>query len=468
MRRRAVAAVARAAAHVIDAATPASRPRQARRGVSGVRSPFDATPRSRTPVARESAPTGFPRRLSADASSPGTRDSRISIITPALAARLDATVRRRDDLLRSLVADPPPDHRELASMNKELSRVERVVAAWDRVRSRREEIVSLTSVLEDAGSDEELRAMASAERDAAETEAVATEERLATLLLPRDDLADDAPGAVVEVRAGAGGDEAALFAADLLKMYELLAKKRGWRFEMLSSSRQESGGFREAAASLEAVGSHAGDSSRVRGDSEFETDSAYAALRFESGVHRVQRVPATETQGRVHTSTASVAVLPQLDELELDGLVREEDVRVDTMRASGAGGQHVNTTNSAVRLTHAPTNTVVICQDERSQHKNKDKAFKVLRARVAEAKRAEAHASRADARRGLIGSGDRSERVRTYNFKEGRVKDHRVNHLSNDLEGFLSGGDALHEMLDVLEREDRKRRLEAFDEAFGK
>ncbi len=464
MRRRAVAAVARAAAHVIDAATPASRPRQARRGVSGVRSPFDATPRSRTPVARESAPTGFPRRLSADASSPGTRDSRMSIITPALAARLDATVRRRDDLLRSLVADPPPPHREMASMNKELSRVERVVAAWDRVRSRREESASLTSVLEDAASDEELRAMASAERDAAEADATATEERLATLLLPRDDLADDAPGAVVEVRAGAGGDEAALFAADLLKMYELLAKKRGWRFEMLSSSRQESGGFREAAASLEAVGSH----SPVSNSSEFETDSAYSALRFESGVHRVQRVPATETQGRVHTSTASVAVLPQLDELDMDGLVREEDVRVDTMRASGAGGQHVNTTNSAVRLTHAPTNTVVICQDERSQHKNKDKAFKVLRARVAEAKRVEAHASRADARRGLIGSGDRSERVRTYNFKEGRVKDHRVNHLSNDLEGFLSGGDALREMLDVLEREDRKRRLEAFDEAFGK
>ena len=459
MRRRAVAAVARAAAHVIDAATPASRPRQARRGVSGVRSPLDATPRSRTPVARESAPTGFLRRLSADASSPGTRDSRMSIITPALAARLDATVRRRDDLLRSLVADPPPPHREMASMNKELSRVERVVAAWDRVRSRREESASLTSVLEDAASDEELRAMASAERDAAEADATATEERLATLLLPRDDLADDAPGAVVEVRAGAGGDEAALFAADLLKMYELLAKKRGWRFEMLSSSRQESGGFREAAASLEAVSTHS---------SAFETDSAYSALRFESGVHRVQRVPATETQGRVHTSTASVAVLPQLDELDMDGLVREEDVRVDTMRASGAGGQHVNTTNSAVRLTHAPTNTVVICQDERSQHKNKDKAFKVLRARVAEAKRVEAHASRADARRGLIGSGDRSERVRTYNFKEGRVKDHRVNHLSNDLEGFLSGGDALREMLDVLEREDRKRRLEAFDEAFGK
>ena len=166
-------------------------------------------------------------------------------------------------------------------MNKELSRVERVVAAWDRVRSRREESASLTSVLEDAASDEELRAMASAERDAAEADATATEERLATLLLPHDDLADDAPGAVVEVRAGAGGDEAALFAADLLKMYELLAKKRGWRFEMLSSSRQESGGFREAAASLEAVGSHVGS------DSEFETDSAYSALRFESGVHRV-------------------------------------------------------------------------------------------------------------------------------------------------------------------------------------
>ena len=464
MRRRAVAAVARAAAHVIDAATPASRPGQARRGVSGFfRSSFDATPRSRTPVARV-APTDFPRRLSADASSPGTQD-RASIITPALAARLDATVRRRDDLLQSLVADPPPPHRQMASINKELSRVERVVAAWDRVRCRREEIESLTSVLRDLKSedDEELRAMASAERDDVERDVREIEERLALLLLPRDD-ADDATGAVLEVRAGAGGDEAALFAADLLKMYELLAKKRGWRFEMLSSSRQESGGFREAAASLEAVGSH----SPVSNSSEFETDSAYSALRFESGVHRVQRVPATETQGRVHTSTASVAVLPQLDELDMDGLVREEDVRVDTMRASGAGGQHVNTTNSAVRLTHAPTNTVVICQDERSQHKNKDKAFKVLRARVAEAKRVEAHASRADARRGLIGSGDRSERVRTYNFKEGRVKDHRVNHLSNDLEGFLSGGDALHEMLDVLEREDRKRRLEAFDEAFGK
>ena len=449
MHRRAVTAVARAAAHVIDAATPASRPVHHRRVVSGFRSPFDATPRPRTPVARV-APTDFPRRLSADASASGTRD-RASIITPALAARLDATVRRRDDLLRSLVADPPPPPREMASINKELSRVELVVAAWDRVRARREEHASLTSVLEDAGSDEELKAMAEDERDDVETALRSAEERLAVLLLPRD-AGDDASGAVVEVRAGAGGDEAALFAADLLKMYELHAKRRGWRFEMLSSSRQESGGFREAAASLE--GAQVSDA---------DADSAYSALRFESGVHRVQRVPATETQGRVHTSTASVAVLPQLDALDLDGLVREEDVRVDVMRASGAGGQHVNTTNSAVRLTHAPTNTVVVCQDERSQHKNKDKAFKVLRARVYEAKRLEAHASRADARRGLIGSGDRSERVRTYNFKEGRVKDHRVNHLSNDLAGFLSGGDALSETLDVLEREDRKRRLEAFE-----
>ena len=451
MRRRAVAAVARAAAHVIDAATPASRPGQARRSVSGFRWSFDAKPRSRTPVARV-APTDFPRRLSADASSPGTHD-RASIITPALAARLDATVRRRDDLLQSLVADPPPPHRQMASINKELSRVERVVAAWDRVRRRREEIESLTSFLK-SEDDEELRAMASAERDDVERDVREMEERLAFLLLPRDD-ADDAAGAVLEVRAGAGGDEAALFAADLLKMYELHAKRRGWRFEMLSCSRQESGGYREAAASFEAP-------ANVGVDADV-ADSAYAALRFESGVHRVQRVPVTETQGRVHTSTASVAVLPQLDDLDVDGLVREEDVRVDTMRASGAGGQHVNTTNSAVRLTHVPTNTVVVCQDERSQHKNKDKAFKVLRARVAEAKRLEAHASRADARRGLIGSGDRSERVRTYNFKEGRVKDHRVNHLSNDLEGFLSGGDALREMLDVLEREDRKRRLEEFE-----
>ena len=275
------------------------------------------------------------------------------------------------------------------------------------------------------------------------------EEQLAVLLLPND-AAEDA-GAIVEVRAGTGGGEAGLFALDLLKMYELYAKKKGWRVEILSKSATESGGVREASASFVS-------------DANSNEQSAYSVLQYESGVHRVQRVPVTEMQGRVHTSTASVAVLPHVDDLDTSDLVKEEDVRIDTMRASGAGGQHVNTTNSAVRLTHIPTNTVVICQDERSQHKNKDKAFKVLRARVVDAKRLEVHESRADTRRGLIGSGDRSERVRTYNFKDGRVKDHRVNHLINDLDGFLSGGDSLQEMFEVLANEDRRRKLEEFKE----
>lgn len=351
---------------------------------------------------------------------------------------------RHDELCAALVATPPPAPDAMAKINKELARAERVVSAYAAVRDARDEMTSLASMFQSsdpsasppASADAELARMARDEHADLASRLPALEESLAHLLLPADDA--DENGAIVEVRAGAGGDEAALFAQDLLRMYELHARKRGWRWEMLAASVADSGGFKEASVSV------AGD-------------DVYGSLKFESGVHRVQRVPATETQGRVHTSTASVAVLPHAEEVDLE--LRDEDVRVDTMRASGAGGQHVNTTNSAVRLTHAPTGVVVVIQDERSQHKNKEKAMKVLRARLYELERRRLHETRADLRRSLVGSGDRSERVRTYNYKEGRVKDHRVNLQINDLSGMMDGGESLGEMIDALRLEERRRAL---------
>lgn len=363
-------------------------------------------------------------------------------MTPALERRLEAVSARHDALVAALVADPPPPSAEIARINKELARVERVVRAYAAVKERREEAASLEHVMaESAGVDPEMAEMAKDELATLEetTPLSALEETLAHLLLPADE-ADDS-GVIVEIRAGAGGDEAALFAADLLRMYEMFARKTGWRFELVAANVSEAGGVKEATASL------AGE-------------DVYGRLKFESGVHRVQRVPATETQGRVHTSTASVAVLPQAEEVELH--IRDDDLKIDTMRASGAGGQHVNTTNSAVRITHAPTGVTVVMQDERSQHKNKEKAMKVLRARVYELERRKLADARADQRRSLIGSGDRSERVRTYNYKEGRVKDHRINLLLNDLPGLLDGGDALGEMLDALKLEERRQLMAEF------
>ena len=361
-------------------------------------------------------------------------------MTPALERRLEAVSARHDALVAALVADPPPPSAEIARINKELARAERVVRAYAAVKERREEAASLEHVMaESAGVDAEMAQMAKDELATLEETTPALEETLAHLLLPADE-ADDS-GVILEVRAGAGGDEAALFAADLLRMYEMFARKTGWRFELVAAAPSETGGVKEATASL------AGE-------------DVYGRLKFESGVHRVQRVPATETQGRVHTSTASVAVLPQAETVELH--IRDEDLKIDTMRASGAGGQHVNTTNSAVRITHAPTGVTVVMQDERSQHKNKEKAMKVLRARVYELERRKLADARADQRRSLIGSGDRSERVRTYNYKEGRVKDHRVNVLLNDLPGLLDRGDALGEMLDALKLEERRQLMAEF------
>jgi peptide chain release factor 1 len=246
---------------------------------------------------------------------------------------------------------------------------------------------------------------------------------------------------MLEIRAGTGGDEAALFAADLYRMYERYAAEQGWRVEMISVNANDLGGFKEVVANVNGAG-------------------VFAKLKFESGVHRVQRVPVTESGGRIHTSAATVAVLPEPSEVDVQ--IEDKDLKIDIFRASGAGGQHVNTTDSAVRITHLPSNLVVICQDERSQHKNKAKAMQVLRARLYEKMREEAHGAEAEARKAMVGSGDRSERIRTYNFPQGRVTDHRINLNLHRLPEILEGP-GLAEMIDALLAEDEAKRLAAMD-----
>ena len=255
------------------------------------------------------------------------------------------------------------------------------------------------------------------------------------LLLPRDK--DDARNAILEVRAGTGGDEAALFAADLFSMYQRFAARLGWRFEVMEISETGIGGYKEATATI--AGS-----------------DVFARLKFESGVHRVQRVPETEAGGRIHTSAATVAVLPEAEDVDID--VQESDLRIDVFRASGPGGQSVNTTDSAVRITHIPTGIVVSQQDEKSQHKNRAKAMKILRARLYDAERARVQAERAASRKGQVGSGDRSERIRTYNFPQGRVTDHRINLTLYKLEKVVAG-EALDEVIEALVAEDQAQRL---------
>jgi peptide chain release factor 1 len=251
----------------------------------------------------------------------------------------------------------------------------------------------------------------------------------------------DSRNTIVEIRAGAGGSESALFAADLYRMYERFAAEQGWRVEMVSANANELGGFKEVVANVAGTG-------------------VFARLKYESGVHRVQRVPVTESGGRIHTSAATVAVLPEPDEVDVQ--IEPGDIKIDIYRASGAGGQHVNTTDSAVRLTHLPTGLVVIQQDQRSQHKNKDKAMQVLRTRLYDLRRAEAHGAEAEARKAMVGSGDRSERIRTYNFPQGRVTDHRINLTLHRLPEILEGP-GLGELIDALTAEDQVKRLAALD-----
>ena len=340
-------------------------------------------------------------------------------------ARIEEVERRFEDL-SSKLADPAVlgDPSELRKIAREHSELQPVVEQASRLRRLRAQLADTRQVIE-AAEDAELVELADSEvEELAGLEEAATND-LRQLLLPKDPLADRA--AVVEIRAGTGGDEAGLFAADLFRMYTRFAETRGWSTELIDISEGERGAYKEVVFV-------------VRGK------NAYGDLRSESGVHRVQRVPATESQGRIHTSAATVAVLPEAEEVDVQ--IRDEDIRVDVYRSSGPGGQSVNTTDSAVRITHIPTGVVVTCQDEKSQIKNKAKALKVLRSRLLDAKIAEQEAQRARDRKTQVGTGDRSAKIRTYNFPQSRVTDHRIGLTMHNLTGVL-GGD-LDEMVTAL------------------
>jgi peptide chain release factor 1 len=328
---------------------------------------------------------------------------------------------------------------DFVRLSKEYAQIEPVATAAREVRRLRAERESLFAMTKDA--DEELRQIASEELTEIDVALPLAERALALQLLPRDSA--DERAAMLEVRAGTGGDEAALFAGDLLRMYQRFAEECGWKFELISASSADVGGYKEAVASINGNG-------------------VFARLKFESGVHRVQRVPATESGGRIHTSAATVAVLPEAE--EVDVTINDADLRIDVYRSSGPGGQSVNTTDSAVRITHLPTGLVVIQQDEKSQHKNKAKALKVLRTRLYELERSRLADERAGTRRSMVGSGDRSERIRTYNFPQGRVTDHRINLTLHKLDVILEGP-GLAELTDALIAEDEAQRLSGLDEA---
>jgi peptide chain release factor 1 len=320
-------------------------------------------------------------------------------------------------------------------ISKEYAELGPVVESILTLRGIQSEMADLAELIADPDSDAEMRELAEQEFAELKEKQPALEKQMQILLLPKD--AADEKNAILEVRAGTGGDEAALFAGDLYRMYQRFADLEGWKFETMQLSETDLGGLKEAQASITGRG-------------------VFAKLKFESGVHRVQRVPDTESGGRIHTSAATVAVLPEAEDVDIE--IDDKDLRVDVFRASGPGGQSVNTTDSAVRITHLPTGTVVSQQDEKSQHKNRAKAMKVLRARLYDAERARADAERAASRKGQVGSGDRSERVRTYNFPQGRVTDHRINLTLHKLEKVLAG-EALHEVVDALIAEDQANRL---------
>jgi peptide chain release factor 1 len=349
--------------------------------------------------------------------------------------KLDVLLARHAMMESELASGLAPD--AYVKLSREFAELGPVVESIKAYRDADKEIAELAALIEDTSTDAEMRKLADGERRELldRKEQLAQQIRLA--LLPKDAMDDH--NAILEIRAGTGGDEAALFAGDLYRMYERYAAKQGWKTEILSASEGTKGGFKEIVASV-----------RGRG--------VFAKLKFESGVHRVQRVPDTESSGRIHTSTATVAVLPEVEDVDID--INDADLKIDTMRAQGAGGQHVNKTESAIRITHIPSGIVVFVQEERSQHKNKAKAMAYLRSKLYDAERSKLDAQRAAERRGQIGSGDRSERIRTYNFPQGRVTDHRINLTLHKLPQIIEG-EALNEVIDALVTEHQAELLAA-------
>lgn len=355
----------------------------------------------------------------------------------SLVENLSRIAARHEEIQSRLATDPDLDSKTLSELGKELSDLTPIVNKIESLEKLRDQALEAKAILEDAQGDLEMKALAEEELRAIFSRMPSEELELQRMLITKD--SDDSRNALLEVRAGTGGEEAALFAADLFRMYEKYAVLQGWKFDLMDVNETGIGGFKEAIANISGKG-------------------VFGRLKYESGVHRVQRVPTTESGGRIHTSAATVAILPEVEDVDIE--IDNKDLRVDTYRAQGAGGQHVNKTDSAVRITHLPTNLVVQCQDQSSQHKNRAKAMKVLRARLYDQARLEKTQARAADRKGQVGSGDRSERIRTYNFPQGRITDHRINLTLFRLEEMMEGS-ALDEVVDALAAEDEAAKLAA-------
>lgn len=351
--------------------------------------------------------------------------------------KLDGVVRRHEEIEALLAAGASSE--ELVKLNKEFALLSPVVEAIKKYHHTVSNLNDAKQMMEDGSLDKEMREMAESEYYELKEKLPEMEKEIKILLLPKSE--DDEKNAILEVRAGTGGDEAALFAAVLFEMYQRYSQKEGWKFEVLDANENGLGGYKEASA-------------KITGKDVF------AKLKFESGAHRVQRVPITESQGRVHTSAATVAVLPEIEEVDL--YINPADLKIDVYRSSGAGGQHVNKTESAVRITHIPTGVVVQCQDDRSQFKNREKAMNHLRAKLYDMQKESIDADYAQKRKSMVGSGDRSERIRTYNYPQGRVTDHRINLTLYKLDEVVSG-EALGEIIDALIAEDQAQRLAELD-----
>ena len=353
----------------------------------------------------------------------------------SLKNNIDKIILRETEIEKLLVNSSNLKQAELVELSKELSDIKPVTELAKKKDVMLQELLDLSEILNDNEADDEIKKVAISEFEFLKEEISTLERDIQFALLPKDK--DDTRNVIIEVRAGTGGDEAGLFASDLFSMYEKLSIKHKWKFEVMDVSETNVGGYKEAQANILGNG-------------------VFGRLKFESGVHRVQRVPTTETSGRIHTSAATVAVLPEAEDLEIS--IEEKDLRIDVFRSSGPGGQSVNTTDSAVRITHLPSGIVVSQQDEKSQHKNRAKAMKILQSRLYEAERQKQQDERSSSRKDQVGSGDRSERIRTYNFPQGRVTDHRINLTLHKLDKVLQG-EALDELIDALVVEDRSLKL---------